>query len=91
MPQDERAATSDSPDPDPAVTAGLDGGGGFQPGDTSPDSDSMSGAAGDDRKNTPNMGPVSGNRTPMFIALGALAFFVLAIAVITGASFFPTD
>ena len=69
MPQDERATSSDSPDPDPAVTAGLDSGGGVQPGDTSPDSDSMSGATGDDRRNTPNMGPVSGNRTPMIIAL----------------------
>ena len=91
MPQDERAATSDSPDPDPAVTAGLGAGGGVEPGDTSPDSDSMSGAVGDDRKNTPNMGPVSGNRTPMFITLGILAFVVIAFAVITGASFIPSD
>jgi hypothetical protein len=50
---------------------------------------SMSGAAGDDR-NAPNMGPVSGNRTPMFIALGVLAFFVLSMAVIIGASFVPS-
>ena len=91
MPQDERATSSDSPDPDPAVTAGLDSGGGMQPGDTSPDSGSMSGATGGDRANTPNMGPVSGNRTPMIIALSVLAFFVLAVAIIGGASFFPSD
>jgi hypothetical protein len=36
------------------------------------------------------MGPVSGNRTPMFIALGAIAFVVLAMAIIIGASFFPS-
>ena len=90
MPQDERA-TSDSPDPDPAVTAGLDSGGGVEPGDSSPASDSMSGTAGGARSHEPNMGPVSGNRTPMIIALAVLAFFVLAIAIITGASFFPSD
>jgi hypothetical protein len=88
VPQDERATTSDSPDPDPAVTAGLDAGGaGVQPGDTPPNADSMSGAVGDDRKNTPNMGPVSGNRTPMFIALGFIAFIAIAFAVLVGASF----
>ncbi len=51
----------------------------------------MSGATGDDRRNTPNMGPVSGNRTPMIIALSVLAFMVLAVAIIAGASFFPSD
>jgi len=91
VPQDERATSSENPDPDPAVTAGLESGGGLQPGDTSPDSDSMSGAAGGARSHEPNMGPVSGNRTPMIIALSVLAFFVLAIAIITGASFFPSD
>ena len=92
MPQDERATTSDSPDPDPAVTAGLDAGGaGVQPGDTPPNADSMSGAVGDDRKNTPNMGPVSGNRTPMIIALSVLALFVVMVAVIVGASFVPSS
>jgi hypothetical protein len=50
----------------------------------------MSGATGDDRKNTPNMGPVSGNRTPMIIALSILAVFVIMIAVIVGASFIPS-
>ena len=91
MPQDERETSSDSPDPDPAVTAGLEDGGSLAPGDTSAMSDSMSGATGDDRRNNPNMGPVSGNRTPMIIALSVLAFFVLAVAIIAGASFFPSD
>ncbi len=91
MPQDDASTSSSSPDPDPAVTAGLESGGGLQPGDTSPDSDSISGASGGARSQEPNMGPVSGNRTPMIIALSVLAFFVLAVALITGASFFPSD
>ena len=88
MPQDERAFSSDSPGPDPAVTAGLEQGGGVTPGDTPPSADSMSGATGDDRKNTPNMGPVSGNRTPMIITLSILALIVLAAAGFTVASLF---
>ncbi len=91
MAQDERANTSESGDPDPAVTAGLLPGGGIDHGDTPADSDSMSGTVGDDRKNTPNMGPVSGNRTPMIITLSVLAFMVVAVAIIAGASFFPSD
>lgn len=90
MPQDERAQTTDSPDPDPAVTAGLDAGGGVAPGDTPAMSDSMSGTVGDDRKNTPNMGPVSGNRTPMIVTLVVLAVMVVMVAVIVGASFLPS-
>ena len=86
MPQDERASTSDSPGPDPAVTPGLDQGSGVSPGDTPPSADSMSGATGDDRKNTPNMGPVSGNRTPMIFTLVILALIVLAAAGFTVAS-----
>jgi hypothetical protein len=50
----------------------------------------MSGATGDDRKNTPNMGPVAGNRTPMIITLVVLGLFVLMVAVIVGASFVPS-
>jgi hypothetical protein len=87
VPQDERAATSDNPDPDPAVTAGLGAGGGVTPGDTPPDSDSMSGATGDDRKSTPNMGPVAGNRTPMIITLSVLAVIVVMVAGLAVASF----
>lgn len=90
MPQDERGSTSDSPGPDPAATAGLQAGGGVQPGDTPPSADSMSGATGDDRKNTPNMGPVSGNRTPMIITLSVLAVMVLMVALLAGASFFAS-
>ena len=87
MPQDERDLTSDSPGPDPAVTAGLEPGGGVAPGDTPPSADSMSGATGDDRRNAPNMGPVSGNRTPMFFALGVLGVLVLMVGVLVVASF----
>jgi hypothetical protein len=92
VPYDERATTSESGDPDPAVTAGLNtgGGSGVQPGDTPPNADQMSGAAGDDRKNTPNMGPVAGNRTPMIVTLVILGIFVVMVAVIVGASFIPS-
>ena len=90
MPQDERASTSDSPGPDPAVPPGLEQGGGVGAGDTPPSADSMSGATGDDRKNTPNMGPVSGNRTPMIITLTILALIVLAAAGFTVASLFAS-
>ena len=79
MAQDERAHTSDSPGAEPAVTPGLEAGGGVRPGDTPPSADSMSGAVGDDRKNTPNMGPVSGNRTPMIITLVVIGLFVLLV------------
>jgi hypothetical protein len=90
VPQDDRAKTSESGDPDPAVTAGLGRGGGVDPGDTPATADSMSGAAGDDRSNTPNMGPVAGNRTPMIVTLVILGIFVVMIAVIVGASFIPS-
>ena len=92
MPEDQfdRAdAAYSKQDPDPAQTAGLAEGGGIDPGDTPATAGQMSGTAPDAHK-APNMGPVSGNRTPMFIALGTLAFFVIAIAIITGASFFPS-
>ncbi len=72
--------SSDSPGPDPAETAGLEQGGGTQQGDTPPTADSMSGAAGEARRNNPNMGPVSGNRTPMIITLSLLAVVVLLVA-----------
>jgi hypothetical protein len=37
------------------------------------------------------MGPVSGNRTPMFIGLGFIALIVVMMAVLIGASFFPSS
>ena len=76
-------------DPDPSQTAGLVDGGSIDPGDTPATAGQMSGTAPDASK-APNMGPVSGNRTPMFITLGILAVFVLMVAVIVGASFFPS-
>lgn len=90
MPQDERSETSDSPGADPAVTPGLEPGNGVIPGDTPPDADSMSGAVGDDRANTPNMGPVAGNRTPMIITLTVLAVIVVMVAILIGASAIPS-
>lgn len=86
MAQNEHATTSDSPDPDPAVTAGLDAGGGTRAGDTPPASDSMSGTTGTSHSD----GPVSGNRTPMFIALGAIAVMVVMVALLVGASLIPS-
>lgn len=86
MADDERKDSSDSPGPKPAVTPGLEPGGGVRPGDTPPMADSMSGTAGDARRDTPNMGPVSGNRTPMIITLVILAIIVLAAAGFTVAS-----
>jgi hypothetical protein len=74
------------PGPDPA-TPGVSAN--PPPGETPPDAGQLSGAAGDARQ-APNVGPVSGNRTPMIIALVVLAFFVVAVAVITGASFIPS-
>jgi hypothetical protein len=77
----------DTNSPDPAGTPGLEPGGGVSPGDTPPTAGQMSGTAPDAHK-APNMGPVSGNRTPMVITLSVLAVMVLMIAVLTGASFF---
>ena len=90
MVYDERKDGTDSPGADPAVTPGLEPGGGVSPGDTPPMSDSMSGATGEARRDNPNMGPVSGNRTPMIITLTILAILVLAAAGFTIASLFAS-
>lgn len=91
MASGERGETSDSPGANPDTTPGLEPGGGVQPGDTPPSADSMSGAAGDARRgDQPNMGPVSGNRTPMIFALSILALLVLAVAAFTVASLFAS-
>ncbi len=79
----------DTNSPEPATTSGLQDGGAIDPGDTPPTAGSMSGTSPDARK-APNMGPVSGNRTPMFIALGALGVLVLMCALLVGASVFPS-
>ena len=82
-----RGDSSDSPGPEPALTPGLEPGGGVPPGETPPSADSMSGAGGDDRRGpTPNMGPVSGNRTPMIFTLVVLGLIVLAVAILSGVS-----
>lgn len=76
---------------DPSETAtSREASGEVTPGATPPDDGQTSGASGDARK-APNMGPVSGNRTPMIIALSVLAVFVVMVAIITGASFIPSD
>ena len=90
MVYDERKKDSDSPGADPAVTAGLEPGGGVAPGDTPPMADSMSEASGDARRDTPNMGPVSGNRTPMIICLSVLAVVVLMVAIAIVAQLIPS-
>lgn len=91
MASGERGDPSDSPGADPHATAGLEPGGGVRPGDTPPSADSVSGATGDDRRgDTPNVGPVSGNRTPMIFALTILALLVLAVAAFTVASLFAS-
>jgi len=48
----------------------------------------MSGAVG--TPDTPNVGPVSGNRTPMIIALSVLGVIVVMCAILVGASFIPS-
>ncbi len=65
-------------DATPETTAGLEPGGGVAPGDTPPTAGTMSGTAPDARK-APNMGPVSGNRTPMIITLVVIGLLVLLV------------
>ena len=62
----------------PGTTPGLEPGGGVAPGDTPPTAGTMSGTAPDAHK-APNMGPVSGNRTPMIITLALIGLMVLLV------------
>ena len=75
---------------EPASTPGLEPGGGVAPGDTPPTAGQMSGTA-PDATEAPNVGPVSGNRTPMVVTLVVLGVVVVMVAVLTGASFFAAD
>ena len=78
-----------APNQDPSSASGLQSGGGVSPGDTPPDSGSMSETLG--TENQPNVGPVSGNRTPMIITLVALGIIVLMVAIFTIASLVPSS
>ena len=80
QPPQQYDALSDSM-PDPASTPGLEAGGGVPAGETPPGEGSMSGAV-TNREQTVNQGPVSGNRTPMFITLGILGVLVLMVFVL---------
>ena len=52
---------------------------------TPPAADQVSGAAGTDDR--PNVGPVSGNRTPMIVTLVVLGVIVVMVALLVGFSF----
>jgi len=52
---------------------------------TPPASGQVSGATG--HTDTPNVGPVSGNRTPMVVTLVVLAVIVVMVALLVGFSF----
>jgi hypothetical protein len=77
-----------APNQDPSDAPGLQRGGGVAPGDTPPVSGSMSESLG--TEDQPNVGPVSGNRTPMIITLVVLAVIVVMVAVFTVASLVQT-
>ncbi len=81
---DDTRRMSETPGPTPEQSPGLEPGGSVTPGDTPPDEGSESGAAG---SHQPNVGPVSGNRTPAAIALTVIGLLVLATAALVVASF----
>ncbi|MET0703717.1 MAG: DUF6480 family protein [Mycobacterium sp.] len=68
--------TAQPPDPDPSVTTGLAEGGGVQPGDTPPDSGSLSASANQDP-------PPQRRFTPVMIAalIAVAVLFVLFLTV----------
>ena len=68
----------DGPGRDSDATPGLEPGGGVAPGDTPPAAGSESEAA-EDRRKTPNQGPVSPSRKPPILGLTALAILVLGV------------
>ena len=72
---------TDKRDPDPTRTPGIEPGGGVNPGETPPMSDSMSGAA-ENRSATPNQSPPNGGgRGPMIVALVFIGLITLAVLV----------
>ena len=75
---DKAHDTTGDTDPDPFNTPGLEPGGGVAPGDTPPMADSGMQTV-ERREDTPNMGPISPNRTPMIIGLAFIALIVLAV------------
>lgn len=67
-------------DPDPATTAGVDGGG-LQPGETPPDSASTSATA---NKNPPPKSRLTPGAIAALIAVGVLFVIFLVVAVLYG-------
>ncbi len=72
-------AVSD-PNPDPRDTPGLTPGGSVVQGDTPPAADQDAGVV-KDRRDLPNQGPTSGNRTPMAVALTIGGIVVAAMVI----------
>jgi hypothetical protein len=68
-------------DPDPADTTGLTDGGSVQPGDTPPDSGSMSASANQNPPPQKRFGPMT---IAAMIAVGVLFAIFLTVAVLYG-------
>ena len=76
-----QAMTALPPDPDPAETPEILDGGGVQPGETPPDSDSMSASANKDAPPQRRFTPIT---IAAMIAVGLLAVLFLVVAVLYG-------